>query len=220
MITWIKMLGKLIVLALVGLVLDGVILRDLWVELRNGYNISATNWSEPCQLTYFPFQDPRPPSPWVAIPADGAFVLSNRNTLELRQFASLPELQQAACELGVRPLPGQPLTHDVSGFNADERYVIGQSADGWFLFDLTTDTLDMWPTVAEWTAAVRARTTLNPQRLHDPKDWWLQRRDSTYWTIMGGYLTLGAAWLIVPLMRSHRRHSSTPPAPAQNESAS
>jgi len=204
MATWIKVLGKLIVVALVALVLDAVILRDPWVELRNGYSINATSWSEPCQLMYFQFQDPRPPSPWLAFVSDNALVLHNRDTNEEREFSSKAELQQAARELGVRPLPGERLPHGVAGFNADDRYVIGQSADGCFLFDMTADTLEMWPTIAEWTAAVRARTTLDPQQLHDPQDWWLQRRDAGYWTIIGGCLTLGAAWIIMPLVRGRK----------------
>lgn len=207
MAVWAKAAGKLIAVLFVGGIIEGCVLRDPWVELNNGYNIGAISWSSQCHLTYFNSQDRRPPSPWSALDLGDMFILRNSDTDESREYKTKAELQQAARNVHARPTPGRTLLDDVKSFAANNRFAIGECAEGCFLLDMAEDTLETWPTHDEWSVVARARTGLNPERLRDPKDWWVQYRPPGYWAIMGSYLGLGVAWIAVPLLR---RRASQP----------
>lgn len=199
MINWPRAAGKLAVVSIVGLVIEGCVLRDPWVELGNGYHFGAISWTSPCFLAYFHTRDPRPPSPWRYAP--GELSLFNTETGAQKDYKSAEELKRAAREMHARPSAGKSMAHNVTAYAATEQFAIGQSADGYFLLNLNEDTIEKWPTHEEWARAVRARTPLDPQRLRDPKSWSVQHRHAGYWTLMGGCTGLGMAWIARPLFR-------------------
>jgi hypothetical protein len=190
----------------VGSIVEGCILRDPWVELGNGYNIGAISWGSPCHLTYYESQDHRPRSPWTVVDVTDGFVLYNPEPQEWREYKTREELQEAAREMRARPSAGRMLLDGVTGFNANERFAIGRSADSYFVLNLTDDSLETWPTYDAWSGVVRTRTGLDPEQLRDPKSWWLQYRRSGYWAVMGTWGGGGAVWSAVPLLR---RRSAT-----------
>ena len=198
--------AKLLVATLVGAVLEGCLLRDPWVELGNGYNIGAISRSSPCGLHYFEAMDSRPPSPWRAVRSEGSFEIHNQDTGKLLEYESEEEWRQACGELGARQ-SGDTLLNHVTGFNRDERYVIGHSnSGGFFLLDKDRDSLETWPEEAPWAKEIRSRTALDPDELLDATSWQLQYRSAGYWTIMGVYAALVLAWLLLPLVPGLKRH--------------
>jgi hypothetical protein len=205
LVTVLKVVGKLVLVVLIGTVIEGCMRIDPCVDLGNGYTIVAISWGEPCQLVYWSERDTRPSSGWYVFSIEGKRTLLNPATHEEgRQYASREEEQQAIRELHARPDPGESLLEDVKLFARDKRHAIGRSAKACFLLDTAGDQLETWPSEAEWAAAVRARTSLDPNRLYDPKDWRFQYRRPATWGIMGFYLALGLAWVVVPLVRSRR----------------
>ena len=205
LVTVLKVIGKLTLVLWIGTVIEGCIRIDPCVDLGNGYCIVAVSWGEPCQLVYWSERDTRPSSGWYVFSIEGKRTLLNLATHEEgRQYASREEEQQAIRELHARPAPGEALLEDVTLFDCDKRHAIGRSAKGCFLLDTAADELETWSSGEEWAAAVRAHTSLDPNRLYDPKDWRFQYRRPATWGIMGFYLALGLAWVVVPLVRSSR----------------
>lgn len=200
MLVWIRLLTRLAVVTFVGAILEGCVLKDPWVELRNGYSIAATHWEGPCYLWYVGSHDRRPWSDWSSFEGDDIYFLRDSQTGELREYASEAELRQAARELHARPA-NRTLLDQVSEFDQDGRFAIGLSGGGFFLLDMAQDMLETWPTIDGWEAAVRSQTKLDPQRLRDPKSWSLQYRHAAYWAIMGGYAVLGCAWIVRSFVR-------------------
>ncbi len=198
----IQTIVKLVVAVFAGLILDGVILRDPWVELGNGYNIGATSWSEPCHLLYWEFQDPRPPAAWSARRAGDSLEIFNRETGEYREYGSERAWKGAIQNLKARPSSGQILLDRVAGFDRDKRFAIGRGEDGCFLLDMVEDELTVWTAPDTWAEVVQAKTRLDPDELRDPTSWHLQYRHAVYWIIMGPYLALVALLTIAPLIRS------------------
>jgi hypothetical protein len=196
-----KAVAKLIVALVVGFLVEGIILRDPWVELGRGYSVHATNWGDVCRLRYAGDDDQSRRSAWEANRTDGSFTLWNFATDEVREYETEAEWRAAMRALNV-PLPHGDILDDVTGFDNGQRYTIGHSnASGYFLLDKETGELRTWPLADGWAPAVRSQTALDPDVLHDPKAWHLQRRDLGYWLIMGGYGAAALAWIVRPRPR-------------------
>ncbi len=201
----IKVVVKLAIGAFIGMIIEGCILRDPWVELGNGYNVGAVSQGSRCDLAYWESTDPRPPSAWIAWRGEDSLVIYNRNTKETRDYETEGAWWQARRELGARQ-QGATMAGHVTAFNVDERYAIGDCYEGFFLLDKQDDFLQTWPTRTVWATEVRSRTTLDPNRLHDPKAWHVQYRPAGYWVIMGSYVALIVAWVLIPLMPGFKRY--------------
>lgn len=196
---------RLLVTCFLTLILDSCLFRDPGVHLANGYSIGAISPGSPCSMAYSEAMDSRPRSPWRMHEIEQSYTLYNLETNEFRDFASKEECREAARRLGARPPPDLVRIRHVTRFDSDGRYVIGDSLIGYFILDTGADEFDTFPTAAEWASAVRARTSLNPERLRSPTDRLIQYREPVLLVFLGFFLALGLFWSAAPLFWKSRR---------------
>lgn len=196
-----------VVLAFIGLLFDGCLIRDPWVNLGNGYEIVAISGRSPCGLCYFESLDPRPGPLWHVMRDERGITLYRGAADQSYDFGDEAALAAAVREKGIRLAPDRDALQritDITGYAADDRYAIGHSAGGYFLLDMQEDRVETWPRPAEWEMAVQARTRLDPAHLRDPKSWWVQHRPEGYWVIMGSYAVIALLWLGRLLLRGEK----------------
>ena len=170
---WLRVCINICIVGFVAFIMTGCLHRDPFVIVGNGYGIVAICWSCPCELIYQGWKDERSYSGWKAMRHGDEFLLLN-NTAEGITFDSEAEWKQAICDKNAAPENAVVSDiKDVTAFAADKSFVIGHYSGGFFLLDMQANWADKWESKEEWAQAVSSRTQLSPDRLKDPKAWFV-----------------------------------------------
>jgi len=208
-----RSLIRAVVAAVVLLGLDGCLYRDPGVTLSDGYEIVAICASCPCLLNYSSNNDKRTYGPWTASMLDTQepgghktrvymLVCDNLSTeADVLEFKSEPEFRAACREKKARMQRSSWLLEDVKRFDADSSFILGEYGGGYFLLDIAENWVETWTDRATWSSQVRARTSLDPDRLKNPKSFWLKTRETGAWIAYSVVLLMFTPWIISPLRR-------------------
>ena len=203
---WISVIIRLLIMGFVALMLEGCLHRDPMVSLANGYAIGAICGSCPCSLFYEPWEDERPYSDWQAVSFDGTFLLMDEATDEELEFDSETDWRNAIRRLNAELPFGHAGLEDVTGFRADDHFIIGEYESGLFLVDIDENTIETWESSGPWSAAVSQRTVLQPDDLINPKSWFVQSRHPIVYCLVGGLLIVALPWAAAPVFSKKRGH--------------
>jgi hypothetical protein len=161
--------------ALLVLIVDAYFYKDPFIDLGNGYVLSAESPGTLCDLSYMPSRDSRRYSGWVSreeldapMKSEDRFSLWNPATGEYVTAPSREEWLRLRRQYGARPVYEGSVVPDVRSFRKLGQHVIGSSSGGWFILDVDNDTLDLYQDSAEWETQLRGLKGARDVSMYNP----------------------------------------------------
>jgi hypothetical protein len=170
------------------LLIDGCFYRDPGVNVGNGYWIASASSSIPCSLFYKHSDDDRTYSDYHASPKRDILVNHEPQTspyslLNLSEpydsmtFETKEEWLDAIQKYNAVPDEAYLELEGVTSFAADESHIIGEYQKGYYVVNVSKNTLETFDSLDAWQKAVSVRTTLTSDKLQSPHGLFVQERE-------------------------------------------